>query len=233
MTVIDAYQRALRQLPDPAFRRVLLIALAIAVVVFGVLLALALWGTGQVPAESLSGWLRPVVEWAGGIATLVVAWFAFPIVITGALGFFIDDIADSVERRHYPLDTPGRGVAFLPGLALGIRFAGLALAINILVLPLYLISFLVPPFGPFLFYAVNGYLLGREYFGQIGLRHAPARDVRRLARTHRWRIFLAGLVGAFVLTLPVLNLLAPLVATAAMVHLWKDIAGPGRGAQGR
>lgn len=192
--VVQAYGLALGELREPGFRRVMAIALVVTVAVFALLLAGAVWATGSfVDPARWGGWLEPLAQALGGIAVVGLAWLAYPIVITAALGFFLDDIAELVERRHYPADAPGREVALLPGLAQGLRFAGKALAVNILILPLYLISFILPILTPFLFYAVNGYLLGQEYFGQVGLRHASSTDVRAVARANRGRVFLAGL----------------------------------------
>ena len=232
MKVHEAYGRAVAQIGDPVFRPIMGVAVGTAALVLAGLVAGALWWASGVPDESLGGWAQTLADIAGGAAALVAAWFLFPVVVTGVLGFFIDDIAAAVERRHYPSDPPGRNVPVLTGLGFGLRFAGLALGVNLVLLPVYAISLFVPPLALFLFYFVNGYLLGREYFGQVGLRHASFHAVRELERQHRGRIFRAGLVGAVVLTLPVLNLVAPLVATAAMVHLWKDLAGRGEPARG-
>ncbi len=56
-------------------------------------------------------------------------------------------------------------------------------------------------------------------------RIEPARPVnaetRALRKAHRGQLFLAGLVIALLLTVPVVNLLAPVTATAVMVHLFE------------
>ena len=51
-------------------------------------------------------------------------------------------------------------------------------------------------------------------------------QVQRLMAASRGQVFLAGLLGAFMLTVPVVNLLAPLLVAAAMVHVWKQAAQP-------
>jgi CysZ protein len=77
-----------------------------------------------------------------------------------------------------------------------------------------------PLFFPFVFYAVNGYLLGREYFELVALRRADIAEVRALRDVYRGRLFVAGVIIAVLLTVPLVNLLAPIVGTAAMVHLF-------------
>ena len=43
-----------------------------------------------------------------------------------------------------------------------------------------------------------------------------------MRKAHRGRLFLAGIVIAFLFTVPGLNLVAPVIATAAMVHLFEN-----------
>ena len=42
-----------------------------------------------------------------------------------------------------------------------------------------------------------------------------------MRKTNGFRVFVAGAFLAFLLTIPVVNLLAPVVGTAAMVHLFQ------------
>ena len=72
-----------------------------------------------------------------------------------------------------------------------------------------------------MFYLVNGYLLGREYFEMVGVRRLPVADVTSLRKAHSLSVLMTGIAIAFLLTIPVVNLLMPVVATAAMVHLFE------------
>ncbi len=122
------------------------------------------------------------------------------------------------EARHYA-DLPAAPGARL-GAALGAT-AGFLAAMVVLNLVM-LIFLLIPPLFPFVFYGVNGYLLGREFFELVALRRIGLEEVRHLRKAHRGRLFLAGIVIAFLFTEPGLNLVAPVIATAAMVHLFED-----------
>jgi uncharacterized protein involved in cysteine biosynthesis len=73
------------------------------------------------------------------------------------------------------------------------------------------------------FYVLNGYLLGREYYETVALRRLDARLAGELRRRNRWRVFLAGVVITLMLTVPLLNLIAPVIATAFMVHIFEII----------
>lgn len=222
MTAIGAYGRALRQVGQPAFRRALLVSLGVALVVMLGLVWLGVAGAGSVAAgQTEQGWLQALAGWLGGVLSLLGAWLAFPVLVTALMGLFMDDVVAAVEQADYPGDVPGQPLALWPGLAAGLRFAGLALGLNLLALPLYLVA---APLAPLAFYALNGYLLGREYFCQIGLRHGPPAEVKRLLAAGRRQVFLAGLAGAFLLTVPLVNLVAPLLVAAAMVHVWKQAA---------
>ena len=84
-----------------------------------------------------------------------------------------------------------------------------------------LIFIFIPPVFPFVFYAVNGYLLGREYYELIALRRLDRTEARALWQKKRWRFILSGMAIAFLLTIPLINLLTPIIATMVMVHLYE------------
>ncbi|MCU0893265.1 MAG: EI24 domain-containing protein [Rhodospirillales bacterium] len=218
--MIDAFVKAIRQLGDPAIRRVLWLGIGVSLAVLA-----ALWtGVGYLLTQTTvfqTGWLDAAVDALGGIATLAISWFLFPVVISAFVGLFLEQIAEAVEQRHYPALPPARDIPFAEALAGSVRFLGLTLALNLLVL-LFLI---VPPVFPFVFYGVNGYLLSREYFEVVAARRMPAAAVREMRKKHMRRLFLSGLVVAFLLTVPIVNLLAPIVGTAAMVHIFHRLRG--------
>ena len=103
------------------------------------------------------------------------------------------------------------------------RLLLVTVGINILLLPLYLLFLFLPPFNLFLFYGVNGYLLGREYFEVAAVRRLESKQVRALRQTNRWRVFGAGVIVAILLTIPLVNLVMPVVATALMVHVFEGL----------
>jgi uncharacterized protein involved in cysteine biosynthesis len=96
-------------------------------------------------------------------------------------------------------------------------------AVNLLALPLYFVLLFVPPFNLFLFYGVNGYLFGREYFELVSLRRLDEPEAKRLRRRYRGRVFLAGALIAIMMTMPIVNLFAPIVATAFMLHTFEAL----------
>ena len=216
--MIKAFSRAIGQLGDPAIRRIVWIGLIGAAGVF-----VFLWtGVGVLLTETTffqTGWLDRAVDILGGLATLVVTVLFFPAVATAILGFFLEDAAEAVERRYYPLLPAPRHQSVEEIILSSAKFLAVMLALNVLVL----VFLLVPPVFPFVFYAVNGYLLGREYFEVVALRRHDPAAVKELRRRHRGQLFLAGVIIAFLLTLPLINLIAPVLATAVMVHLYSSM----------
>lgn len=221
-----AFAKGISQLNDAATRKVLWLAIAASLLVFA-----GLWaGVGYLLTSTRLfdiGWLNAAIDILGGLATLVLTWFLFPGVVAAVIGFFLEDIAGAVEARHYPGLPKATGLTLRGTVATTASYLVAALALNLLAL-----AFLVvPPVFPFVFYAVNGYLLSREFFELVALRRVDPGEARALRKAHRWRLFSAGVTMAVLLTVPLVNLLAPVVATAAMVHLfegWRRNAGPAR-----
>ena len=221
--MISAFFRAFSQFGDPAFRRPLWLSLGLSVLVF-----VALWtGIGIVLARTSffdMVWLDWAVDALGGIATLVLTWVLFPAVVTAILSLFLERIAAAVEARHYPTLPPPRtqplGEAVLGALA----FLAIAIALNLLVLPLYL----VPGVNLVAFVLLNGYLLGREYYGLVAPRRLDPEAARALWRRIRLSAVLTGAAIALLATVPLVNLAVPVIAAAAMTHRFESWRrGPG------
>ena len=223
--MIDAFAKAIAQLWDPSFRRVLALSGAFSAVVF-VVLAGAVWWlidwlTPDWVPSWLSGWFFDLVAWIVGFGMLVgSAWVLFTVLVSIFIGMFLEGIAGAVEARHYPNDAPGKDLSIARGLAVGLKFLWDVIRFNLLALPVYLF---VPGLNLFVFYGLNGYLLGREYFELVALRHLDAKAALEVRKRYRWRLFVAGVVMTFLFTVPVVNLVTPLIATAAMVHIYKGL----------
>jgi uncharacterized protein involved in cysteine biosynthesis len=208
---------AFAQLADSSSRRVLLLSAASAlgllvVLVFGVhyLLAGIVWFG--------IGWIDHVIDALGTLAALVLAWLVFPGVLAAMTGLWVDRISAAVERRYYPGLPPPRNAA-LDGLIAGLRLAGVALLLNLVLLPLYL----VPGLNLVLFYGANGYLVARGYFEQVAVRRLALPETRALFRRYRFQLWLAGTLVTFMTTVPLLNLVVPIVATALMTHVLEEL----------
>jgi CysZ protein len=203
----------------PAERRLLLFTVA-----GTVLLLLALWlgASLLLAALHVTGlrWLDIVIEVLGSAAALFVAWLILPAMTILVLGFFLDRIIQSIERRHYPSLPPPRQIGIGPSLASALRLALLGLALNLLALPLY---FFLPVANVVVYLGINGYLVGREYFEAVASRRLERPRVRALWHRYRWRLSIAGAIVAFLLSIPVVNLAAPIIGVAFLVHLFQGL----------
>jgi uncharacterized protein involved in cysteine biosynthesis len=160
---------------------------------------------------------------AGVGGVLFASFILFPAVMVMVMSFLLEDIAEAVEARHYPALPPARPQPVGEMLRSGLAFAAVTVAINLLALPFYLLLIFLPPLNLFLFYGVNGYLFGREYFEIVALRRQTPSDAKRARRRFRGRLFLAGILIAVMMTIPLVNLFAPIVATGFMVHVFEDL----------
>ena len=222
--MIRAFALAFQQLSDPALRRYVAISVIATLAAFLILwgAAIAVLALTAVPSFELIGWtwdLDTLADVLGAILMFVLLGLMFPSLLMLIVGFFLEGIAQAVEDRHYPALGRARGPSIGEVMSIVIRFAAVAVVLNLLALPVFLLLSFVPPFNLFVFYALNGYLLGREYYELVAHRRLDPQGARRLRREYGARIFAAGIVIAVMMSVPGLNLIVPIVATAAMVHL--------------
>ena len=151
-----------------------------------------------------------------GAMVLLSALLMFPVAAM-FVNLMLDRIVDAVEARHYPELAPARPMGLGEAVKGAIGFTLVVLGVNLAAMIFYLVS---GPFAPLIFWAVNGYLFGREYFELVALRRLEPAAMRRLRGRHRWRIWLAGTLMAVPLSVPVLNLLVPVVGVATYTHMF-------------
>lgn len=211
--MLTAFARAVAQLSDPAFRRPLIFGLAGALAVFAALWV-ALWLVLTRTAMFENTWLDGTLDALGGLAAVVLTFLLYPAVAAGVMALFLESAVATVERRHYPHLPPPRTAGVAEQLWVAVRLTGAALVLNLLALPLYL----VPGVNLVVFYGLNGYILGREYFEMVALRRLDPVAARRLRGNRRLSVLVVGVVIALISTLPVINIAAPLLAVAAMTH---------------
>jgi len=231
--MFDAAFTALTEMFMPPLRAVLLKAVGLAllvIVLIGIALQrlfAALASSGATWAEHTygviphSGWT--LLIWAlsimAGLGIITGALFLMPAVTAFVGSFFVDDIADYVERADYPADPPGRALPLARALTEGIKTALLAVVVYVLALPLVLfvgIGFLI-------LFLVNAWLLGREYFELAAMRFYPPAEAKALRRRHAAYLFGAGMIIALFVSIPILNFATPVFAMTFMVHLHKKL----------
>jgi uncharacterized protein involved in cysteine biosynthesis len=217
--MLTALLRAFMALGAPALRRVVALGLGLAVLSFALLWLVAaavLYDAARFAWRPLD-WL---VEVLGGLAVLALSWLLFPAVVTLIMGLFLDRVATAVEALYYPDKGPPRQRPIIETIAALLRLLALTVVLNLLAIPLYLF---VPGINLILFLALNGYLLGREYFEVVALRRLDAGAAGAMRNRFGGRVFIGGVAIAGLFAMPLINLVAPLVATAFMVHLFEAL----------
>lgn len=220
--MIAAAIKTFRVFSDPAIRRLfwfgVLGALAVQILlalVLGYLIARL-----RVIGVDWGDWAEWGIDLLSGAAVLFLVWITFPGTVGIVTGFLLERVAERTEARHYPGLPPAREQGLAEALRLAFNFAVVSIGLNLLALPIY---FLLPVINIFVFYALNGYLLGREYFELVALRRLDETSARALRRAYQGSVFLSGAMIALLMTVPLLNLAAPVVATAFMVHLFESL----------
>jgi uncharacterized protein involved in cysteine biosynthesis len=222
--------RALSQLDDRVFLGVLLRSVAWSAVCFIALHVAAVWTVDRL--LDLHGWIGWAADLLGGIgASLLALWLFLPVA--AAIGtLYIDRVAGAVERRWYPSLPPPRGASVAAQLWDAVSVGARILLLSVLALVLALI---IPGIGLILAWVIGGYAIGRGLFAAVAMRRMPRAAAWMLYRRARPVVLVQGCILALAGYVPVLNLLIPVVGTAAMVHVL-DLAlttGPGnRGGRG-
>jgi len=219
---------ALGQIGDARFRRVLGLGVALTIALLIAFYAGFLWligdftsGTLTLPVVGEVTWLGDLLGWASFFLVVFFSMFLMIPVASAITSLFLEDVADAVEAVHYPALPPAPRVSFAEGLRETVGFLVLLVGANILAFALYA---MLPPLSPFIFYGLNGYLLGREYFQIAALRREGRAGARAMRRRHRGQIWLAGCLMAVPLSVPLLNLVVPVLGAAMFTHTYHRLA---------
>jgi uncharacterized protein involved in cysteine biosynthesis len=233
--MIDAAIKSIQQMISPEFRSVLVKAVLLALVMI-VLLGVGLhqflswltangtiWVEGQVGPTYYTplSWLIWILSIAATLGIVVGGVFLMPAVTAFVGSFFVDQIAEQVERVHYPADPLGKAVPFMPATLHGLKTALLAIGIYILALPFLFVA----GAGLFILFFAAAYLLSREYFELAAMRFRTPEDARVFRKQHQTTVFTAGLLIAAFVSIPIVNLATPLFGMALMVHMHKKLSG--------
>jgi uncharacterized protein involved in cysteine biosynthesis len=203
-----------QQIGEPGFRWPLLKGMAGAILAFAALVGLADWGVASLLGSE--GWIATLAGLMGGLLVLVSAVWLFVPVTMAIAGLFLDEVAEAVERRHYPALPPAKGSALhsqaWAGLKLGLQLLGLTL----LVAPL---GIFLPPVGALAFWAIAAVSLGYGLFDGVAQRRMSVAEAHVLRGRMRGPVLVLGGVLALLALVPVLNLTVPVLGAAAMTHL--------------
>src|SRR6202049_3355506 len=218
--MLDAAIKALAQMASPTIRALLVKSIALAIVLL-IVLGIGIDRGLIALVERGGAWIEIHVgpDAHTPVAILAGAVFLMPAVPALVASFFVDAIAEQVERVHYPEDPVGTAVPIGTAILEGIQAALLAILIYLCAVPFLLIAGL----GFLMFFLATAYVQGRIYFELAAMRFHPVAEAKRLRKHHAGTVFVAGLFIAAFVSIPILNLATPLFATAFMVHVHKQI----------
>lgn len=227
--IFSSFFKALGQIGDARFRRVMLLGVLLALALLAGVYAAFLWliesvvpGSVYIPFVGPVGGIDTLLGWGSFLLMLGLSVFLMVPVASAFSGLFLEDIADAVEDRHYPGLPEVRPLQLADTLIDSLNFLGLLVAANVLALILYAFA---GPFIPVVFWAVNGWLLGREYFTLVAMRRLGREGARALRSENRGRIWLAGILMAAPLSIPLVNLMIPVLGVATFTHLFHALIG--------
>ena len=232
--IFTSFLKALGQIGDPRFRKVLLLGIgltfAVLVAVTAAFLGLLQWAAGDestVPFLGPVSWLDDLLTWAGlGVMLLLSVVLMVPVA-SAITSMFLDEVAHAVEDRHYPHLPPAPSQPLWDAIRDTVNFLGVIIAANLVALILYAIF---APMAVFIFWALNGYLLGMEYFQLAAMRRIGRAAAKKMRRRHVWTIWAAGVLMAMPLSVPVLNLVIPILGAATFTHIYHALEGRQRAA---
>lgn len=230
--IFSDFTLAVSQLSDRRFRRILLLGIGLTIALLIGLSVLFSWFIGWLVPDNFALPLLGEITWVGSFAS----WAAFGLMMFLSVflmvpvasvftGLYLEDIADAVEDKHYPHLPDVTPPGLWANLADSIRFFGVLVLVNVMALILFP---LVGPLSPVLFWLVNGYLLGREYFQMIATRRLGHDGAKRLRKRHPVKIWVAGTLMAMPLSIPLINLLIPILGVATFTHLFHRLNGEER-----
>ena len=225
--ILSDFLKSVAQFDDPKFRRVLwrgmglTIALLIAaclLVNFGInqLLSSA-WAANMIGDQS---WLGALINVGGVLFTIALSiWLMVPVT-SAIIALFLDEVAQAVEARHYPHLPKQTATKLQDQILVGIRFLGILLLANIGAL---ILSMIVPLLAPFVFWATNGYLMGREYFQMAAMRRMPRAQAQELFQRHQGSIWTAGILMAIPMSIPMVGLFIPILGADTFTHQFERL----------
>ncbi len=214
---------------DRRFRKVLglgiVLTLALFVAAYAGLLTLLdvlVEGQAYVPFIGEVTWVDDLLSWSSLLFMIVLSVFLMIPVASAITSMFLEEVAQAVEDRHYPNLPPVPRLPFSDALRDTLAFLGVLIAANLLAFILYAFF---SPFALFIFWGLNGFLLGREYFQLAAMRRIGRDGAKTLRKKNWFTIWVAGTLMAMPLSLPLINLVIPIFGAATFTHLFHKLNG--------
>ncbi|OYX41976.1 MAG: hypothetical protein B7Z02_13935 [Rhodobacterales bacterium 32-67-9] len=227
--IFGDFLKALGQLSDRRFLKVMLLGVGLSLALLFAVYAGFVQIVGWLTPETLTlpwvgeiTWVKDLLGWTSLLLMIGLSVFLMVPVASAFTGLFLDEVAEAVEERHYPQLPAAPRQKVYDLLVDSVNFFGVIVAVNVVALILYAF---VGPLAPLMFWAVNGYLLGREYFQMAAMRRLGRQGARDLRKRFGGQIWVAGMLMAAPLSLPLVNLLIPVLGAATFTHMFHRLNG--------
>ena len=227
--IFRSFFRALGQIGDRRFRRVLMLGIVLTLALLVGVFAAFLWtlqvmigDEAVIPFVGQVTWLAELLSWSSFFVMIILSVFLMVPVASAITSMFLDEVAQAVEDRHYPHLPAATKVPFWEAVKDSVNFMGILIGANTLALVLYIIP-IFTPFSLFIFWGLNGFLLGMEYFTLVAIRRVGRQGAKDLRKKHRITIWIAGSLMAVPLSVPLLNLLIPILGAATFTHVYHGV----------
>jgi CysZ protein len=231
--ILAAFSKALSQIGDRRFRRVLLLGVGLTVAlllaIYAPFLGLLNWIVGPEATLPFFGkvtWLDNLLGWGSFFAMLAASTFLMVPVASAISSLFLDQVAQAVEDKHYSALPAATNIGLIEALRDTLSFLGVLIVANLLALVVYgvfLLTAVLAPLAPLVFWLLNGYLLGREYFQLAAMRRIGRKNAKALRKRHAFTIWVAGTLMAIPLSIPLVSLIIPILGAATFTHLFHGL----------
>lgn len=223
------FSKALVQLGDKRFQSVLLKGLGLTIALLIVIYLAFVWIIGAFVPDTFSlpfigqvTWIDDALSIGSFFLMIALSVFLMVPVASAFTGIFLEEVSEAVEDRHYPglPEVPRQSIVDI--VVDSLSFLGVIIVANVIALVLYLVLNVA---APLIFWALNGFLLGREYFQMVAIRRLGREGAKAARKRHMPEIWLAGALMAIPLTIPVVNLLLPVLGAATFTHMFMRLEG--------
>lgn len=226
--MINDALKAIGQIGDPPFLRVLAMGVGLTIALLFAFTVAFAWSIGLIVPDSFTipwigdiTWIDNALSFAVIPLMMVLSVFLMVPVASAFTGLFLDQVVDAVEAKHYPAAPAVSPLPLSETIVESLRFLGVLIVANLVALILY-----ITPLAPFVFWGLNGFLLGREYATLVAQRRLGGSGARNFRASNRLQIWGLGILMAVPLTIPVINLLVPILGVAAFTHLFHRLNRP-------
>lgn len=217
--VITAFFKSIAQIKDPKFIWIVVKSSILTALVFLGISVLFGWGLGNFWSWVGLPFMSFVVTIGGFFTFLAGIWVFGPAVIITINSIFLSDIIRAVEKKYYPNDLHGKEPTFFDDFSTTFNLVCVQIILNICIVPFLFF----PPVYFILYWFINAYLFGREYFELVFSRFLKKKERHRLKTNYKIHLYFHGLITAILFTLPLINIFVPLISTASMLHVYKQI----------